>query len=114
LLRLWIVSKATHVGTALSASVAFSCKQLIWRKAMADDFDWSDRDALVIRHQNAIAVYRNNDNHIVIRCQKDWDEEEDAFIVIDRKYAREVIDAIVRELHATAVTAEEELSTAEA
>ena len=40
-------------------------------------FDWSDETSIAVRPQDAIAVYANEANEIVIRRQKDWNEEED-------------------------------------
>ena len=69
---------------------------------MSDEkFNWSGEDPeVVIARQDAVAVYLNPDNDIVIRRQADWpDEDEDAFIVIPRSAARRFIEAIERLLH---------------
>jgi len=68
---------------------------------MSDDFDWGDKDSVVVKSQDAIAVYANGDNDLVIRRQQAWDENEDVFIVISRNYARHVIEAMERVLKET-------------
>lgn len=67
---------------------------------MSNDFNWtSQEDSVVIPRQDAIAVYSNPQGGIVIRREADFpSEDEDVFIVIDRKHARAVIEAIEREL----------------
>jgi hypothetical protein len=62
----------------------------------SDEFSWSDKESVVVPRQDAIAVYRNSDGNIVIRRQRDWDEEEDSFIIIDRRHGPLVIDAIAK------------------
>jgi hypothetical protein len=57
-------------------------------------FDWSDETSIAVRPQDAIAVYANEANEIVIRRQKDWNEEEDSVIVVSPAYVREFIEAI--------------------
>lgn len=68
---------------------------------MSDEFKWNDRESVVVKSQDAIAVYANDDNDLVIRRQQAWDEDEDVFIVISRQYARHVIEAMERVLKET-------------
>jgi hypothetical protein len=66
---------------------------------MADtgtDFSWTDTDSVVVRQQAAVAVYENPDGDVVIRRQRDWNENEDVFVVIPRDQVRTVIKAIER------------------
>jgi hypothetical protein len=65
---------------------------------MSDDFSWSDKESVVVHPQDAIAVYANGNNDIVIRRERAWNEEEDSFIVISRQHARTVVEAIERVL----------------
>jgi hypothetical protein len=47
------------------------------------DFDWRDDDSIILRAQNAIAIYINGQGALVIRRQQDWpNEDEDTIIVI--------------------------------
>ena len=66
---------------------------------MSDDFDWSDEGSVVVHRQDAIAIYTNPDNNLVIREQR-W-PDDDTFIVIDRRFARAVIEAMERVLRET-------------
>lgn len=61
-------------------------------------YDWtSENPSVVIQRQEAVAVYLNPDNDIVIRRQADWpDEDDDAFVVIPRAAARRFIEALKR------------------
>lgn len=66
---------------------------------MSDEkFNWSaENPQVVIAKQDAVAIYLNPDNDIVIRREADWpDEDEDAFIVIPRFAARRFIEALER------------------
>lgn len=39
-----------------------------------DEFDWGDKESVVVKSQDAIAVYPNPDGDIVIRRQQSWQE----------------------------------------
>lgn len=57
-------------------------------------FDWAEnRECVVIKRQDAVAVYANNDGDIVI-IQERLEDNEDVTIIIDRKNARKVAAAI--------------------
>ena len=60
------------------------------------EFKWSDTESVVVRQQDAIAVYANEAAEIVIRRQKDWNEEDDSVIVVAPAYVHELIEAIER------------------
>jgi hypothetical protein len=47
-----------------------------------DRFDWSKDDSIVTERQMTIAIYFNSRDHLVIRREREFDEEEDAFICI--------------------------------
>lgn len=47
-----------------------------------EKFDWEKDPDVIIKHQNAIAVYENVRGCLMIRRQKDWDEDDDTFISI--------------------------------
>ena len=52
---------------------------------------------MVVHRQDAVALYLNPDNDIVIRREADWpDEADDAVIVIPRAAARRFIEALER------------------
>jgi hypothetical protein len=68
---------------------------------MADngaDFSWSNTESVVVRQQDAIAVYGNPDGDMVIRRQRDWNEDDDAWIVIARDQVRTVMKAMEKVL----------------
>jgi len=70
-------------------------------KAMNDDnedFSWRDTDAVVVRQQDAIAVYSNPDGELVIRRRRAWDEDDDVWIVVAQTQIRTVIDAMEKVL----------------
>jgi hypothetical protein len=62
------------------------------------DFSWRETDAVVVRQQDAIAVYSNPDGDLVIRRRQAWDEEEDVWIVVAQTQIRTVIDAMEKVL----------------
>ena len=45
-------------------------------------FDWNEDEFVVLRPQQAIAIYRNPSDGLVIRQERDWSEEADTYIVI--------------------------------
>lgn len=62
------------------------------------DFSWRDTEAVVVRQQDAIAVYSNPDGDLVIRRRRAWDEEDDVWIVVAQTQIRTVIDAMEKVL----------------
>ena len=59
-------------------------------------FDWTNNHAVAVDQQDAIAVYSNDNGEVVIRRQKDWNENEDSVIVVAPAYVRQFIEAIER------------------
>jgi hypothetical protein len=62
------------------------------------DFSWQETDAVVVRQQDAIAVYSNPDGDLVIRRRQAWDEDDDVWIVVAQTQIRAVIDAMEKVL----------------
>jgi len=54
-------------------------------------FDWVDDDSIILRHQPAVAVYIGQNGHLVIRQERQWDEDGDTIICI----APESIDTFI-------------------
>jgi hypothetical protein len=48
------------------------------------EFKWNDAQSVVVKQQDAIAVYANPSDDLVIRRRQAWDEEDDVFIVISQ------------------------------
>jgi thiamine biosynthesis protein ThiC len=70
-------------------------------RKMADDrinFDWNDQAGIAVGPQDAIAVYANDNGDLVLRRQKDWNEEEDSVIAVAPAYVRQLIEAMERTL----------------
>ena len=63
-----------------------------------EDFSWRETDAVVVRQQDAIAVYSNPDGDLVIRRRQAWDEDGDVWIVVAQTQIRTVIDAMEKVL----------------
>lgn len=51
-----------------------------------DDYDWKGA-AVVVREQQAIAMYRDDTGNLVIRQERAWDEEYDSCIMINEHNA---------------------------
>jgi hypothetical protein len=64
----------------------------------ANVFNWNDTKSVVVRQQDAVAVYANPEDDLVIRRRQAWDEEDDVFIIISRQHVRTVIAAMERVL----------------
>ncbi|TIX18502.1 MAG: hypothetical protein E5V41_05885 [Mesorhizobium sp.] len=63
--------------------------------------DWVNGQEVIIERQIAIAVYTNPADGIVIRQEREWDEEDDTIIVLSTpEAAKRLIAAIQRELAA--------------
>lgn len=60
-----------------------------------DDFDWTDRDDIVVAHQGQIAVYLNPDGDVCLRQEGDWWRKDDAWIVIRPENVRKLVDAML-------------------
>ena len=64
----------------------------------SEDFSWRETDSVVVRQQDAIAIYSNPDGDLVIRRRQAWDENEDVWIVVAQTQIRTVIDAMEKVL----------------
>lgn len=56
-----------------------------------EKFDWSKDESVVVPSSDAVAVYVNPRDEIVIRRERRWDEDEDTFILLPRDGARALI-----------------------
>jgi hypothetical protein len=63
-----------------------------------EDFSWRETDAVVVRQQDAIAVYSNPDGDLVIRRRQAWDEDSDVWIIVAQTQIRAIIDAMEKVL----------------
>jgi hypothetical protein len=64
--------------------------------SVPDDFDWSaDNPDVVTHRQDSIAVYENAHGDVVIRREKDWNDE-DVYIVVDKVHVPAVVAAMLR------------------
>lgn len=61
-----------------------------------DDFNWSRDPSIVLREQRATAIYRNGYNGIVIRQERNWDEDSDPFMVITDENAVTFMEALAK------------------
>lgn len=66
---------------------------------MSDDFEWHgpEATAVVVRHQPAIAVYRNVDDDVVVRQRGDY-PDEDQFVIVSMDCLPTLIAALQREI----------------
>jgi hypothetical protein len=74
--------------------IVSKCKALVPVESGPDDFDWHDDDSVVLRHQPAVAIYRNNAGGVTIRQERSWDQDEDVTIYIDRDNIPAFIDKL--------------------
>lgn len=73
---------------------------------MSKQFDWSDKESVVVQAVSAIAVYRNIDEDFVIR-QQDTLGEEDSVIVIPQDRVMDILHAFQAEVNAMNEDAEQ-------
>lgn len=59
---------------------------------MAEEFDWSKTEDIVVPRQGAIAVYLNDNKDLVIR--EEGEVQEDHYVVISRRHADLVLKRI--------------------
>lgn len=59
-----------------------------------EEFDWSDRDSIVLQEQRRTAIYWNLNGDLVIRQEKDWNDNDDCFIVISSGNLQAFIDRL--------------------
>jgi hypothetical protein len=67
-------------------------------KAPADrppavEFTW-DSESVVLRRQKGVAVYRDEEGSLIIRQEREWNEEDDTFVVICEGNEQAFLDAI--------------------
>jgi hypothetical protein len=58
------------------------------------EFDWDDKDSVVLEEQLAIAVYIGERGHLVIRQRADWNETDDTVILIAPQNITEFVDKL--------------------
>jgi hypothetical protein len=73
-----------------------------------DRFDWTSSD-VVVRQQDALAVYQNPYGDVVIRREAAWDEDDDVCVVVARQNVSAVVAAI---LHTVGLDEPEEMGGA--
>ncbi|WP_342714427.1 hypothetical protein AAFG22_14715 [Bradyrhizobium sp. B024] len=57
-----------------------------------ENFDWCPTNGdVIVPEQRRIAVYVNNWGQAVIKEERSWDQEEDAFICISKEFLPDVI-----------------------
>lgn len=64
------------------------------------EFNWSDREIIVVPKQDAVAVYPNPQGAIVIRQQDDFDTDQ--VIIVQPDAARALAAALLKEVDALA------------
>jgi hypothetical protein len=61
------------------------------------DFNWwGDDEAIVVRAQDAVAIYANGQGGIVLRAQRAWDETDDSLVIVNRSNIIRVIYGMLR------------------
>jgi hypothetical protein len=91
------LTSESQIGLELSTDRPGNLPALIKPASDAkdSDFDWgAENDDVVLRHQLAIAIYRNTLDGLVIRQGRDWNDDDDTYIVI----SPENIDAFIDKL----------------
>jgi hypothetical protein len=63
-------------------------------RRQSEEFDWNTDPSIVLHEQRRTAVYFNPGGSLVIRQQKDWDEEQDPFLLIAPENAVKFLDAV--------------------
>lgn len=64
------------------------------------DFDWSrDKGDVVVQQQQAVAVYWNPRDSLVIRQERDWNDDDDHYIVVAAQNLPTLIERLQAELH---------------
>lgn len=58
-----------------------------------DDFDWATDEAVIMQRQQGLAVYRNQSGGIVLRIEREWDEDADPYIALNSPEAVEKLIA---------------------
>lgn len=65
-----------------------------------DDFDWSpeDEEDIVLAGQRRTAIYRNTWDQVCIRQERDWNEDDDPYLLFDVKNVPVLIERLAAEL----------------
>ena len=63
-----------------------------------EGFSWSKREAIVVKHVGAIAVYKNDDGDVVVRQEARTPGDGDAVVVVPIAHTWSLIGALTREL----------------
>jgi hypothetical protein len=64
----------------------------------AADFDWNNRDVLVLDRQDAVAVYSGQNGHLCIRQQSQDFDDKDHIVLVDPRRALDLCKAILIEV----------------
>lgn len=59
------------------------------------DFDWLTDDSVILEPRRALAVYVNQRGEVVLRQQRDWDEDDDSFVYFPHNDAEHVATQIL-------------------
>jgi hypothetical protein len=62
------------------------------------DLDWRDSESVVVPEQQAIAVYTNVNDVVVVRQERAWDEDSDTIVLIHRQHVLTVVEAMLAEI----------------
>lgn len=62
---------------------------------------WRGNPAVVLPEQLAIAVYTNQNDDIVIRQERAWDEDSDTVVIVSPTNVRKVAEAMLAEIGET-------------
>jgi hypothetical protein len=69
------------------------------------DFRWEpENEDIIVPEQFALAIYRNHWGQVVLRQERSWDEDDDAFVRVNTESLPKVIarlQAILAEVGAT-------------
>ncbi|MPZ38498.1 MAG: hypothetical protein GEU95_10580 [Rhizobiales bacterium] len=79
------------VDFVLANEVAHKAKTAAAARPDVWEFDWgaeADQESIVLAEQRATAIYFNRGNHLIIRQEKGWDDDDDHYICIDKHNAR--------------------------
>jgi hypothetical protein len=66
------------------------------REEQEDVFDWHRDDSIALERQLSIAIYLNPRDHLVIRQEREADQDEDTFIYIAPQNIAAFIDHLCR------------------
>jgi hypothetical protein len=60
----------------------------------SNEFNWNTDDSVVLPYQQAVAIYFNHNNELVIRQEKAWNEEDDHIIIISEENVQAFLDKL--------------------